>query len=143
MKTVRNLVDYKQTIDEIKRLIIQYSSDTKNENYFPAYFNRIKNIPYEKDREKIEIVQRTGMTLSGTGAGNGSDCKKKAVAIAAWFQYRGIPWRLIITSKRQDKKPDHIFPQYWDSSGRWVNVDATYKRFKIDEEKTGTFFKVV
>jgi transglutaminase-like putative cysteine protease len=139
MKTVVELVDYKQTIDQMKRLVKMYSGDTVLWNNLQSYFDYVKNLPYQKDENKIEIVQRPAFTLAGN---DGSDCKKKAVAMAAYFEARKIPWRFIISSTRKDKKPHHVFVQFFDS-GNWINADATYKRFKIGESKILTFYQVV
>lgn len=125
-----------QTGAEMYRLIDNYSDDLNKIkiNGKPLsslnlleYFNFVKNIPYRKDIKAIEVVSRPSKIIENKS--HGMDCKKKAILISSYLKQRGIPYRLIASSKRKDKRIHHVFPQM-NISGDWVNMDATYRHYK-------------
>lgn len=138
-----------QTGAEMYRLIDQYSGDLDRIqlNGKPLsslklfeFFNLVKNIPYRKDIPAIEVVSRPEKIIRNRC--NGMDCKKKSILIASYLKNRGIPFRLIASSKRPDKRIHHVFPQA-ELSGIWYNLDATYKHYKPLELKQLTAAEVL
>lgn len=138
-----------QTGSEMYRLIDQYSGDLNKIQYngnslqsLPLfkYFDFVKNIPYRKDITAIEVVSRPEKIIRNRC--NGMDCKKKSILIASYLKNRGIPFRLIASSKRPDKRIHHVFPQA-QLSGIWYNLDATYNHYKPLELKELTKAEVL
>lgn len=128
-----------QTGKEMHRLISKYSSDLDNVklrrgnqlvpfSFLPMdeAFNFVKNIPYRRDLKPIEVVARPGKIMLNRGVG--MDCKKKAILLASYFRQRGIPWRLIASSRLPSGRIHHVFPQMC-FCGTWLNFDATYPHY--------------
>jgi hypothetical protein len=106
------------------------------------YFNCVKNIPFRRDPKPIEIVARPYLIFKHKKLG--MDCKKKSVLIGSYCAYHNIPFRLVISSKRADKKCHHIFVQVRNpTEGQWKNVDATYPENNLFEPKRCTYMEVV
>ena len=101
----------------------------------PKYFDLVKNIPYRRDPSNppVEVIARPYYLFKY--ARLGLDCKKKAVAIGAWLRYHLIPFRLIGSSQRKDKKVHHIYCEAL-VNGTWKPVDATYARYRLYQPKT-------
>ncbi len=133
-----------QTGKEMYRLIDQYSSDIdsiicngkklKDMQLF-EFFNFVKNIPYRKDCTGIEVVSRPIKIIESKDLG--MDCKKKTILIASYLKNRGIPYRLLASSKRPDRRIHHVYPQA-NIDGIWYNLDATYSNYKPFELKSST-----
>lgn len=142
----------RQTIDRMFEVAKKYSSDLdsiyikKNNSYvslsrlsLPEFYEVIKNIPYQRDIEPIEIVARPRIVWERFLTGKGKDCKKAAVMLGAYFNKKNIPWRLATVSTRKDRQVHHVFPQadiYL--SGQFINVDATYPSMSIGQGKRVT-----
>lgn len=150
MITFHNLDSKDQTGKEMYRLIDQYSGDIdfihtrqgvplSSLNLF-EYFDFVKNIPYRRDIQGIEVVSRPAKIIDNKSVG--MDCKKKSILISAYLKNRGIPFRLIASSKRPDKRIHHVFPQM-KIDGRWHNMDATYSEYKPLELKKVTKAEVL
>jgi transglutaminase-like putative cysteine protease len=149
MITFHNLDTKDQTGREMYRLIDQYSGDIHSIhvkgvplsrlNLFD-FFDFVRNIPYRKDIKGIEVVSRPAKIIDSKNVG--MDCKKKSILISAYLKHRGIPFRLIASSKRPDKRIHHVFPQM-KIDGKWLNMDATYKDYKPLELKTVTKAEVL
>lgn len=101
----------------------------------------VREIPYKKDTAPVEVVARPARLLNGEFS-TGIDCKKKAILLGAWAAARGVPYRLIASSKRADRKFHHVFPQVF-IDGEWINFDATYKSMRPGTIKRGTAFEVI
>lgn len=101
----------------------------------------VREIPYKKDTAPVEVVARPARLLNGEFS-TGIDCKKKAILLGAWAAARGVPYRLIASSKRTDRKFHHVFPQVF-IDGEWINFDATYKSMRPGTAKRGTAFEVI
>ena len=138
-----------QTGAEMYRLIDQYSGDIdriqvngkplSSLNMF-QYFDFVKNIPYRKDIKAIEVIGRPEKIVQNRKSG--MDCKKKSILISSYLKQRNIPFRLIASSKREDKRIHHVFPQMC-IDGKWYNMDATYKHYKPMEIKSLTAAEVL
>jgi len=149
MITFHNLDTKDRTGREMYRLIDQYSGDIdfihvkgkplSSFNLF-EYFDYVKNIPYRKDIKGIEVVSRPAKIINNKDVG--MDCKKKSILISAYLKSRNIPFRLIASSKRPDKRIHHVFPQM-KIDGKWLNMDATYSDYKPLELKTVTKAEVL
>jgi hypothetical protein len=101
----------------------------------------VKKIPYKRDTEPVEVLARPSRLLSGEFR-TGIDCKKKAVLLGAWAVRNNVPYRLVASSRRPDRRYHHVFPQFY-LRGSWVNVDATYSNMKLGENKTCTACEVI
>ena len=101
---------------------------------FQEWFDFVKEIPYQLDNPKYEIIGTPEMILKG----NSADCKKKAILIASWFESKKLPWRFVVSSVRKNKRPHHVFCQYQDTAGKWINADATYSKYRIGQIKRVT-----
>ncbi|MFA5235077.1 MAG: transglutaminase domain-containing protein [Sulfurimonas sp.] len=136
MITIHNLRNKDQTGIEMYRLIDQYAGDIDyikvrgiplSEFSLFEFFNFVKNIPYRQDIKGIEVVSRPEKIIDKKSVG--MDCKKKSILISAYLKNRGIPFRLIASSKRPDKRIHHVFPQM-KIDNEWQNMDATYSDYK-------------
>ena len=79
-------------------------------------FDVVRKIPYRRDSAPVEVVTRPGIVARNMRVG--MDCKKKAILLSAFLKRRGIPFRLIASSKRKDKRIHHVFPQL-NFAGEW------------------------
>lgn len=149
MITFHSLDSKDQTGKEMYRLIDQYSGDIdyilvngtplSSLNLFD-YFDVVKRIPYRRDIQGIEVVSRPAKIFNNKSVG--MDCKKKSILISAYLKRRGIPFRLVASSKRPDRRIHHVFPQM-KIDGKWHNMDATYPDYKPLELKTVTKAEVL
>lgn len=152
-RTEEPLYDRHQTADKIKWLIDNFAGDLKEidclmgNGKFPlaslslANFHKfVRLIPYKMDRRPVERIARPKWIIEN--AAKGIDCKKKAILMGSWCKVNGIPFRLIGSSCRRDKKIHHIFPQAF-LGGEFKNIDATYSDYRIDEQKTVTAMEVL
>jgi hypothetical protein len=147
------LYDKKQTGDKMKWLINKYNTDITNISTLyknkrvklcdlplKAFFNYVKKIKYRQDYSPVEIISRPYYIIKHKYLG--MDCKKKAVLIGCYLKYNGIPYRLIASSNKPDKRIHHVFPQAF-LSGQWINTDATYNHYKFAEPKNVTRMEVL
>lgn len=147
------LFDKKQTGKAMHWLIDQYNGDLdkiriiKGRRYMPLsklnvkdFFNFVRKISYRKDQSPREYVARPAIILRNKKIG--MDCKKKAILIGSYLKRNKIPYRLIASSRKRNKKIHHVFPQM-KLGNDWVNMDATYKHYKPFEPKFVTKFEVL
>lgn len=149
MVSFHTLNSKNQTGVEMYRLIDHYSGDIdriqvngkplSSLNMF-QYFDFVKKIPYRKDIKAIEVIGRPEKIIQSRN--EGMDCKKKSILISSYLKQRNIPFRLIASSKREDKRIHHVFPQMC-IDGKWYNMDATYKHYKPLELKQLTKAEVL
>jgi hypothetical protein len=99
------------------------------------FFNLVKDIPYRRDPRPVEVVARPYYLFKHRNLG--IDCKKKTIAMASYLKANGIPYRLIGSSNRPDRKIHHIFPQAL-IDGEFKNVDATYSQYRLFQAKNVT-----
>lgn len=133
-RTVVPLSAKEQTGREMHRLIEGYYSDIDtlplSRRGLVGAFNCIKKMPYRRDVPPIEVVSRPAVAVNMRGI----DCKKKAILMSSYLRGRGIPYRLIASSRRPDGRAHHVFPQF--QFGRyWMNCDATYPENEILDER--------
>lgn len=95
------------------------------------FYNRVKNIPYQRDPKGLETIARPGLLLKEFPS---LDCKKKAILMAAFFRKNKKPFRFVAVSEIPSKKIHHVFVQVF-LRGQWRNVDATYSKYKLFEPK--------
>lgn len=123
------LIDARQTGKAMHKLVSQFYHDM--DPYVglsvQEMFDKIKNIPFNPDPEKIEVVKRPFYTMHQIGPGG--DCDDKSIAMASFAKLRGIPYRFIGVGRKNPKYKKilltHVFIQlYLDSE--WVNADCTY-----------------
>lgn len=151
--TVERLRNKDQTGKEMHRLIRNYSADLhsiyvrKNGQLVPFSslslmdaFDLIRRIPYRRDVKPIEVISRPNGILKN--APLGMDCKKKAILIAAYLKERGIPFRLIASSRKRNRRIHHVFPQL-NFAGKWMNADATYPHYRLFQQKPVTRAEVL
>ena len=127
------------TVKRIMALAARFKNDIPAGVSLPAFFGRVRAIPYRRDISGIEVTARPALSLKH-GPAVGIDCKKKCILMVAYAEKNHIPWRVITSSKRTDKRHHHVFPQFL-IHGRWVNADATYPHYKFGEKKPVTSWK--
>lgn len=146
------LRDKKQTVKRIFQLAETFKNDLDNiyiqkngqtvavsDLEFEEFYNFVKSLPYERDIAPIEVTARPKIIIERILEGRGRDCKKAAILLGAYFNKRGISWRLATVSTRNDLQIHHIFPQVDISlNGEFLNVDATYSNMKLFQEKKVT-----
>lgn len=151
--TVEKLKNKDQTGKEMHRLIKQYSGDLhaiyvrKDGKLVPfsslslmEAFDIIRRIPYRRDIKPIEVISRPNGILKNAAVG--MDCKKKAILIAAYLKERGIPYRLIASSRKPNRRIHHVFSQV-NIAGEWMNADATYPHYQLFQQKPVTRAEVL
>lgn len=152
MVTVRELRDKEQTGREMYTLAQRFADDldefvleddparTLSRATLPEYFSIVRSIPFRKDTNGVEVVTRPFHLFSGPW--RGWDCKKKSIAMAAYLQKRGIPWRYLSVSKRPDGEIHHVLVQA-KIKGQWRDVDATYPDNQLFEHQPWTAKEVL
>lgn len=127
------LTDKAQTARRMYWLADEFYSDLGGAVRIPfeTWFRACARTKYARDPKGTEILARPQVLFREFMA---LDCKKKAILIAAWLKANGIPYRYVAMSQRPDKLCHHVFPQAF-VRGRWVNMDATYKRMVIGAPK--------
>jgi transglutaminase-like putative cysteine protease len=111
-----------------------------------SYYNLVRSIPYRRDTKPVEVISRPYYIFKHRALG--MDCKKKAILLGSYCKGNGIPYRLIASSRRPDKRFHHVFPQGFlrmsgDSGPEWVNLDATYGNYRLGEHKTATAAEIL
>lgn len=143
------LTDKYQTSERMHELVRRFSGDLKQVYLYGeqaaktplnTYFDFVRNIPYRQDTKPVEVVSRPYHIISGRK--HGADCKKKSILIAAWARQNKIPYRFVASSKMQNGKIHHVFPQL-KIKGQWINADATYRNYKLGEPKIVTKAEVI
>jgi hypothetical protein len=128
-QTTAKLKNVQQTLEQMKRLSIQYAGDVAPFGTMPLteYYEVVKNIPYKFDLDRngrlVEILQRPLYTLNGQGFGG--DCDDKAICMGAWAHLNGMPFRFKAVGKRLNGKLHHVYSEIL-MNGEWVVCDATY-----------------
>ncbi|MDD5688607.1 MAG: hypothetical protein PHE88_12335 [Elusimicrobia bacterium] len=137
---MHRLIDsYYHDLDHVKvsrhGQLIPFSSLPINEAY-----NFVRRIPYRKDTKPVEVVARPGEIIRQRN--KGMDCKKKAIVLSAYLRRRGLPYRLIASSRLPTGRIHHVFPQI-GFCGLWLNFDATYPYYRPFETKRITNMEVL
>jgi len=153
MVTQEPLFDKSQTARHMKRLIETYHNDlkgffvTKNGKRqslmnlpLKDFFTFLKNIPYEKDIQPLEVIARPQVLLQRHAPA--LDCKKKSILMASWIRGNGYKYRLIGSSNRKTRKIHHVFPQIKTNAG-FLNMDATYNDYRPFQQKKVTAWEIL
>jgi hypothetical protein len=149
------LFNKEQTGKRMYQLVRRYSGDLRShfvkrkgravslaDLTLPQIHTLVRKIPYRRDLAPVEVVARPRHILDH--AALGMDCKKKNIVLCAWARENGIPFRMIASSTRPDKRYHHVFPQMRVSprtsmaGGEWISTDATYASNRIGEHKKVT-----
>jgi hypothetical protein len=139
-KKIKELVD-KFYLDLDSIFVMNRGVNTKVPDLsLSDFFNLVKNIPYRRDPKPVEVVARPYYLFKYRTLG--LDCKKKTILCAAYFKYRGLPFRFIGSSDRPDRKIHHIFPQV-KIDNEYLNFDATYDNYKMFAPKKVTTMEVL
>lgn len=151
--TIKSLHSKTQTGNEMHRLINRYSGDLRDIKVWRGgklvpftsldlmgAFDLIRKIPYQRDIPPKEIVSRPRYIFQNRN--NGADCKKKSILYASYLRERGIPYRLIASSRKKNRRVHHVFPQ-GNFLGQWRNCDATYSHYRLFEPKCVTRMEVL
>lgn len=125
----------------IVEMIKNYSPDLGELAKLPiqSFYKVVQNQPYRRDPSGREVISRP-LYILNYAPEFGRDCKKQSTLIASWAKENGVPFRLSVVSSRPDKKPHHIFCSL-NIGGKWIDADATYKRFKLGEKRRYTYRK--
>lgn len=144
MIAIKQLHDKRETGDEMKRLVENFSGDIRNFQLYntpldqlslDSLYDTIKAIPYREDTEGVEVVSRPFHLLDAPW--QGWDCKKKAIVIASWLRENNIPYRFVAVSTRSDGQIHHCVVQAYLGE-QWRTIDATYERNRLFEERDWT-----
>lgn len=151
--SIRKLRTKDQTGDAMRRVIKQYANDLDNifvringkmvpfsSLSIQQAFEAVRKMPYRRDTKPTEVVARPSIIMRN--APLGIDCKKKAILLSAFMKRRGIPYRLIASSKKKNGRIHHVFPQA-NIGGLWHNMDATYSHYRPFEPKLVTRAEVL
>jgi hypothetical protein len=149
----QKLVDKVQTAAGMKKLVRDFAHDLDKLylNYggkpvplsklpLERFHRLVREIPYKMDDKPIEVLMRPYYAIKFRNGG--IDCKKKAILMAAWAECNRLHWRFIASSRRPDKRKHHVYPQI-KLSGEWTNSDATYRHYRIGENKTVTSEEII
>ena len=139
-RIIQPLQSKAQTVREIRRLASVYNADIPDGFSLQNFFDRVRNIPYRRDVKGIEVTARPKFALL-YGDKTGLDCKKKCLLISAFAARNKIPFRIITSSKRPDRRHHHVFPQL-RINGQWINADATYSHYSLGEPKKVTDYRI-
>lgn len=125
---VRPLGHWRETVGEIARLARIYQTDAARFlNMDPqTVFRYVADLPYHRDPPGQETVARPIYLLQPDWTPR--DCDDKTVLIGAWAELHGLPWRIVVSSKRDDKRPHHVFPEVKLPGLGWTPMDATYPK---------------
>lgn len=145
------LVDKRQTGRAMHRLVDRFAGDLRGvyvRGYrqplarwpLPAYHDFVKHIPYRIDERPREVVARPSLLLGAIRFG--ADCKKKNVLMCSWAKCNRVPYRILASSNRPDRRITHTYPQF-RIGGEWVNVDATYAWHKLGAPKRNTAVEIL
>lgn len=85
----------------------------------------------------IELLRSPKQTLIAMAG----DCDCKAVLSGSIFEKNNIPYRIAISSSREDKKFHHVYPEVF-LKGEWRTFDPTYNYNYLWEEKPFTAKRV-
>jgi hypothetical protein len=118
-----------------KGMTVPFSSLPLNEAY-----DFVRKIPYRKDNKPVEVVARPAEIIRQKD--KGMDCKKKAIVLSSYLRRRGLPYRLVASSRLPNKRIHHVFTQM-GFAGEWLNFDATYPHYKPFEPKRITNMEVL
>jgi hypothetical protein len=153
MVTSKMLISKDQTGKEMHRLINRYCGDLDHVKVFRRgisvpfsslplneAYDFVRKIPYRKDNKPVEVVARPAEIIRQRD--KGMDCKKKAIVLTSYLRCRGLPYRLVATSRLPTKRIHHVFPQM-GFAGRWLNFDATYPHYAPFEQKRITKMEVL
>jgi hypothetical protein len=145
------LVDKRQTGRAMHRLVDRFAGDIDRvfvRGYrlplsrwpLPAYHTFVKSIPYRIDSAPREVVARPSLLLGAIRFG--ADCKKKNILMCAWARRNRVPYRILASSNRPDRRITHTYPQF-KIAGEWVNADATYSWHKLGGMKHNTAVEIL
>lgn len=105
----------------------------------PAFYARVRDVPYRRDPASMEFLQRPAVTLAGTGPGG--DCDDKAVALAAYLCRQGIPYRFVAAGRDRRNPLHHTWVQA-KLEGEWVDLDPTYA-WNSPGQRIGRWEKII
>jgi len=137
MVEIAELNGPEQTGREMYRLASMYASDIDMFDFrgtplshvpFSDYYDLVRSMPFEQDSPAAEIVTRPFLLWASPWAG--WDCKKKAIAIAAWLESNNIPYRFTAVSRRPDGEVHHVIVEALQNE-KWYPIDATYQHNEI------------
>jgi hypothetical protein len=147
-RTIKPLKDCYQTAREIARIVNRFYGDlylllirrrgqkksvSLDQLNLQEFYDFIKNIPFKTDEKPVEFVARPWYVMKEKAI----DCKKKTVMVASYLKIHGVPFQLIGSSVRPDKKIHHIFARAFINR-KWRTIDATYPENELFEGRTNT-----
>lgn len=143
----RMIRDTATDLDQIG-VVIDGATHTATQLPLALWFRVVKDLPYQIDRKPREVIARPIYSVMFAEEKNpltnkrGIDCKKKSVLMAAWLHRHRIPYRLIASSRRPDRRITHVFPQFY-AGGNWINADATYSDYYLGQPKQLTAAEIL
>lgn len=140
--TRKNLSNVEQTGEQMRRLARTYCDDMADlASMSPLdLFNYIKEIPYRKDPEGVELLQRP--LFLRLEAASGADCDDRAIAVAAWAICAKYHWRIVAVSRRPDHRLHHVFTEVL-LGNQYIPIDPTYSTSTFGRVDNWTFRKIL
>jgi hypothetical protein len=87
------------------------------------YYDVLRRIPYNRDPDQTEWLQRPYFTLRGDTPGG--DCDDKAICGGAYAVLCGYPFRFVAMGRYADKPLHHVATDML-INGEWTHFDPTY-----------------
>lgn len=123
IKTVR-LETFDKTILKIIEFAKKYKNDLlqyRNKS-FKEFYDIVKSLPYIPDPKNIETLSRPIYTMNPNHSPR--DCDDKTLAICSFCELKNIPYKIIVTGKKN--RFHHVFPVVNLSGSSFIIADATY-----------------
>lgn len=147
------LLSYEETVSQIFRLAREYYRDLIPYTKFKPqeFFTVIQKMPYVRDPEGIEFINRPKISLALAGTGHPFDCDDRAVLSLAYFKalnevnaifgrVEQYETRIVVTGRRS--LPHHVYIEYRQiGNPEWIPFDPTYPQNKYGVELFQPGFK--
>lgn len=155
MTTIKDFKDVDDTIIHIIAMIKKHSGDPILDNLEKTTLQNLfdfisKEIRYLKDPQRVSYLGGANIELlrspRQTLVAMAGDCDCKTILSGAIFHKKKLPFRIAITSEREDKKFHHVYPELLLGGKETViNVmpfDATYPENRLGKERSYTAKRV-
>lgn len=130
MIEIKEINSVSDTGKNMRMLVDTYYTDLCEYGYnqlrLEDFFNFVKNLPYKKDAEPIEIIARPKHILTLQSF----DCKKKAILIASFLKCNSYDYDFIGVSSRPTGEIHHVIVRAY-INGETIDIDATYPQNEL------------
>lgn len=127
IKRMYRLVDRAKTDDVFQKIVYGIVNNSMRGRWkdYQGELNTVygwyrKNVDYRRDPHGVELLQDVFATIDRKRG----DCDDATVWLCSAAEILGCPCRIVTVSTRQDREPNHVYPEAF-VSGRWLGMDAT------------------